>query len=435
MTEIPTKCEDWSLNEETEEESENKGKRFWWNKTYSLSVWEAQVKLDLSKKSIAMQTDFDVWRGFIRFQIDTVYKLCAICNGPEDCTDMRVCCYCGHTVHMECSGPADKEQIAWKPANRGFEKHLAVCLACDDKLPEDGKKRPIVEHRDDARRCAMRTLNLADEIGKELTARCHVILNYPDLDERDRMAEVQNVNRAFFQPGDSAKWLVRKPVPNKCGGLGVHAVVDIPRFSIVGVYPGYEDPLSGEHAKVERPGPKYSLVDLNCADYFNRVFLEYDTCFTPFINEPNEQELSNVAWIQETCHLKGRLSVMTVRDIKAGEELLIGYGPLYPRTYPYNYDAFAFHGVDGYDDPPCFALWHWKTKDEKDAEFVCYAEYQSAENRYSYWETEEEAAERRKNEKAAAGGDDDATAAAEKKPMAVGPPPQPPQNADAAAKK
>ena len=91
--------------------------------------------------------------------------------------------------------------------------------------------------------------------------------------------------------------------------------------------------------------------------------------------------------------------MMSVRDIKAGEEILIGYGPLYPRTYEFNYDAYALHQVDGYDDPPCFALWHWTTTEEKDAEFVCYVEYEAEKNSYCYWETEDEAEERKKTVK------------------------------------
>ena len=186
--------------------------------------------------------------------------------------------------------------------------------------------------------------------------------------------------------------VVRKPIANKGGGFGVVAVQDIPRFSVVGVYPGYDDPLSGEHAKVGRPGPKYSLVDMNCADYFNRVFGELQKCITPFINEPLPTEQSNCAWIQETTRPEGRLSVMTVCDVKAGQELLIGYGPLYPRDYPYNYDAYAYHLVEGHSDPPCFALWHWKSLDEKESEFVCYVGYDAETDLYHYWETEEEAA-------------------------------------------
>lgn len=419
MTEIPTQGEDWSLNEEGDG-TEHPGRRFWWNKTYSISVWENHLaslphsgsdnKNEEGRKKakalVKKLTDFDVWRAYIKFQVGLVYKLCSICNGPETAQDLKICCYCGNSVcQVSCSGPAAADQIAWKPANKGFERYLCVCLACDDKMPE--KTKEIKMHEDDARRGAIRTLAVKDELGPALAARCTALVMESEhhvkaRSEKAMMDEVQNINREFFQPGNSAQLLERRPVASKGGGVGVWAKTNIPRFTIVGVYPGYEDPLSGEHAKVDRPGPKYSLVDLNCADYFNRVFVEFDKCFTPFINEPNETEEANTAWIQETIHKDGRLSVMAVRDIKAGEELLIGYGPLYPRTYPFRYDAWALHTVEGYTDPPCFALWRWKSKEEEDAEFICYCEYVKDKNQYVYWQTEDEAeADKKKKAKAA----------------------------------
>ncbi|EPY24630.1 hypothetical protein STCU_07084 [Strigomonas culicis] len=150
------------------------------------------------------------------------------------------------------------------------------------------------------------------------------------------------------------------------------------------------DALSGEQAKIGRPVPKYALMDLNCADYYNDVFVEFADTFAPFINEPNESETSNCAWIQEPHRVEGRLSIISVKDIKKDEELLIGYGPLYPRSYPFRYDAYAFHPVDGYENPPCFALWYWPTTEEKDAEFVCYVGYKSGEDKYVYWKTKDE---------------------------------------------
>ncbi|MBL4819289.1 MAG: SET domain-containing protein [Deltaproteobacteria bacterium] len=379
--EIPTKCEEWSLNENNQD-SESPGKRFLWNKTYSISIWADQLNLNTTEE---MLDDFAVWRAFIQFQASSVYKLCAICNGPETAVDMKICCTCGATVHVECSEPCSTEQIAQKPANKEFEPYLVCCFACEDKMPQEKLKFDV--HEDDARRAAVRTMAISDEIGPEFTTRCHVLTNGLDLSEQEKILELQNINAAFFQPGNTLSWLERKMAPNKAGARGTYAAVDIPRFSIVGVYPGYEDLLIGEHIKKGRPIPIYKLRDINCADYYNRVFIEHDKCFTQFINEPNENEESNVAWIQETCHKKGRISVIAVRDIRAGEELLISYGPVYRRTYPFNYDAYALSPVDGYENPPCFALWHWKNKDKKDAEFVCYIAYDSQRNIYTYWET------------------------------------------------
>lgn len=381
---LPSKGEDWSYNLD-----KASSKTFWWNKTYSVSVWASSIKLENGLQP-ADATDNDVWRAFIRFRIHSVYKLCGVCHGPEQDADTKVCCYCGHNVHVDtCSVTATPEQMRWKSANQGFEAHLVACHNCEDvKHDIPTKHDKVVEG---PRRCVIRALTIADEYPLQLRQELARLRKQADKEQTPQLMEkVQETVARHFQPHDSREFAVRRQIANKGGGFGIVAVSDIPRFSIVGVYPGYEDPLSGEHAKLGRPGPKYSLVDMNCADYFNRVFGELQKCITPFINEPLPTETSNCAWIQETCRPEGRLSVMTVRDIKAGEELLIGYGPLYPRDYPYNYDAYAYHLVAGHSDPPCFALWHWKTLEEKESEFVCYVGYDKETDTYYYWETEEE---------------------------------------------
>lgn len=401
---LPTKCDDWSLNKD------EGGKKFWWNKTYNLSIWATSLK---TKGDDAIQTDDTVWKAFVEYQISAVYKMCTWCNGPEGNDDMLVCCYCGNHFHpTTCSKPATAAQMAWKSANAGFEGSLVCCFACDDE--ESGKEKPtIVKHEDDARRAVKRALTQGDEIPAAQKQQLNRILKAFDQkkkageltlkDKESMMDQVQRTVATYFQPHETSDMLVRQPIESKCGGWGIVATRDIPPYTIVGVYPGYEDPLSGEQLKLNRPSPKYSLVDLNCADYWNRVFSEFQKCFTPFINEPTPTEKSNTAWIQETTRPEGRLSVMTVRKINAGEELLIGYGPLYPRDYPYNYDAYAYHLLDEYKDheTPCFALWHWKTTEEKDAEFDCYVGYDKETDSYAYWETEEEQKERLAKKKAA----------------------------------
>jgi hypothetical protein len=381
---LPSKGEEWSLNIDASTK-----KKFWWHKTYSVSIWANSLKLKCSDSDA---TDFDVWRAFIEFRINTVYKLCGVCSGPEQDADLKVCCYCAHNVHGEgCSVAATPEQMAWKTANSGFESHLVVCVNCDDI-----KFTPPTEHKPEpegARRLVIRALNLADEYPVAIRQALFRLRKECEKKQTPELLEkVQATVMQHFQPHESSTLTARQRIANKGNGFGIVAIADIPRYTVVGVYPGYDDPLSGEHAKVGRPGPKYSLVDMNCADYFNRVFGEFQKCITPFINEPLPTEKSNCAWIQETSRPEGRLSVMSVRDIAAGEELLIGYGPLYPRDYPYNYDAYAYHLVDGHTDPPCFALWHWQSLDEKESEFVCYIGYDKDTDTYHYWETEEEAA-------------------------------------------
>eukprot|EP00758_Cryptobia_borreli_P005664 Tbor_TRINITY_DN4953_c2_g7::TRINITY_DN4953_c2_g7_i1::g.9792::m.9792 len=408
---IRSKCKDWSLN--IEENSEEK-KCFWWNKTYSISIWETNLKTIPQSTDLAAVrkvTDDHVWAAFIQYQITSVYKVCPICREPEQNIDTKLCCYCSSTVHVECSIPAEPENIAWKNGNKGYEKYMVICFDCEDL--KDKPKRVFNPEPDNARRAALRALVSSSEYPesstKELLKLCSEMSKFfgedgsktkevKDEINNQYMEKVRDIVTEYFQPGNTLSLVTKKPIETKCGGIGVVAVEKIPRFTIIGVYPGYPDDLSGEHAGLGRPGPKYSLVDLNCADFYNNVFTELSRTVTPFINEPNTTEKSNTAWIQETCKPEGRLSVMTVRDIEPGEELLIGYGPLYPRSYPYNYDAYAYHLVEGHDDPPCFALWHWSSVDEKDATFVCYVGYNADTQKYSYWETEDEAKEKEKKE-------------------------------------
>lgn len=387
---VPTSCTDWSLNDD-----KSSKKRFWWNSTYSISIWDHHLPgLTGNGASLQQLNDTDVWRAYLRYQVAAVYRQCAICGAPEGNEDLWLCTYCGGTVHRECSDEATEEMNMWKPANKGFELQLRCCHACNDV--KDAPKRKHVKEEDGVRRAVRRALTIRGEYPPQLTqdleqieAKCTASSSTAN-DQLMLMASLRSSVASYFQPHQSSSILRKQPIASKAGGLGVVAHVKIPRFTIIGVYPGYEDPLSGEQVKVGRPAPKYSLVDLNCANYYNNVFTEYQNTFTPFINEPNVHETSNTAWIQEPHRPEGRLSVMTVRDIEQGEELLIGYGPMYPRDYPHAYDAYAFHEVEEFKDPPCFALWHWTSVEEKDSNFVCYVGFDKDTQTYSYWETEDE---------------------------------------------
>ncbi|EPY30786.1 hypothetical protein STCU_03893 [Strigomonas culicis] len=252
---------------------------------------------------------------------------------------MFVCCYCGGAVHRECSTEASKEQIAYKPANKDFSMHLRACFQCEaiNKPVRlvDEKTRP----KDNVRRAAQRALSLKDEfppkIKDEIVSIRQLAEKQPDSPEL--LVRLKKAVLNFFQSNLSLSLLKKDHIASKANGIGVVAAQDIPAFTVIGVYPGYMDALSGEQAKIGRPVPKYALMDLNCADYYNDVFVEFADTFAPFINEPNESETSNCAWIQEPHRVEGRLSIISVKDIKKDEELLIGYGPLYPRSYPFRY--------------------------------------------------------------------------------------------------
>lgn len=377
---VPTSCEDWSLNIDSDS-----SKRFWWNNTYSITVWEESLKIEKQTETI---TDTDVWVKFIEIQLRCAFKICSVCHHPEANEDMKICCYCGNTVHSTCSEPATHEQLLWKPANLAFEEHMRACfhcqaVECKEPVPPTSSGQP-----DNVRRAAKRALALSDEYPRETLQKLQRIAQQAEVssDDAQLLTELQKTVQGFFQSPASLNFLRKQRIATKGDGIGVVAAQDIPAFTIIGVYPGYLDFLSGEQGKVGRPTSRYALMEYNCANYFNEVFVELQGTFTPFINEPNVDETSNCAWIQEPHRKNGRLSVMCVRDVRKGEELTIGYGPIYPRSYPYCYDAYAFHSIEGHAEVPCFSLWHWPTLEEADAKFICYVGYDVERDHYALWE-------------------------------------------------
>ncbi|CCW70394.1 unnamed protein product [Phytomonas sp. Hart1] len=379
---IETSCVFWSLNSTTTSED-----LFWWNKTFSVSIWENTLQVIKSKHANPI-TDTDVWEKYIEFQINNVFKICPVCRCPEGNEDMKICCNCGDAVHVECSVDPTPSQIASKPANIKFSKFMRACFQCYEKDPHLGaSSRP--NELDDLRRITKRVLTLKNELPPSVYEEVLQIAQkaHPTPNSSELMTQLKCVVQSVYQSKCSLSFLTKMNISSKCGGIGVIAAQDIPQFSIVGVYPGYIDTLSGEQAKLGRPYPKYALMELNCADYHNKVFIEFEETFTPFINEPNETETSNCAWIQETNQMKGRLSIITVKKINKGEELLIGYGPIYARNYPYRYDAYAFHPVEGYTNPYCYVLWHWPTLQKDDAVFMSYVGYLADSDRYVDWDS------------------------------------------------
>ncbi|KAG8344304.1 SET domain [Trypanosoma vivax] len=385
VEEIATPCTEWSLNKDKET-----SKLFWWNSIYTISVWDSTLGI---KKAHSKLSDTDVWRAFMQFQLDSVFKLCPVCRRPEGCEDMKICCYCGQTVHCVCSSEATSKQLECKEANKYFLPHLRVCHTCLE-VPLEQSTLPVTRERCTARRAAQRALAIRDEYPEHLVSELDSILRKATKtnsrrEDESLVSTLRQLLTCFFQPKGSSSLLTKVPRESKGGGVGVVSASTIPAFTVIGVYPGYLDPMSGEQTKLGRPVAKYALMDLNCADYFNVVFEELQGTFTPYINEPNEDETSNCAWIQETKHKEGRLSVMTTREIKEGEELLIGYGPLYPRTYTFAYDVLTFHRVESDTEAICFALWHWPSTKESDARIDCHIRYDSTDDRYYLWDSED----------------------------------------------
>ncbi|EKF32940.1 hypothetical protein MOQ_003197 [Trypanosoma cruzi marinkellei] len=382
---VPTASRDWSLNKDKES-----GRLFWWNCKYSISIWDSNLNLGQPRHEL---TDLLVWQAFLHFQIASVYKLCFVCHQPEGNEDMKVCCFCGLTVHCDCSREATAEQVAWKPANFGFEAYLRACFNCEDvHVPV---KIRANREASNAHRVASRALSIKEEYPEHILREILCLAEkaeqpHSKTEDASLVASLRRVLTSFYQSEESCLFLKREKRPEKGGGIGVVAAKDIPAFTVVGVYPGYLDVLSGEHLKLGRPVTKYALKDLNCADYDNVVFEEFQGTFAPFINEPCEFEESNCGWIQEDKYFEGRLSIMTARKIAEGEELLIGYGPSYPRSYPYRYDILTFHKTETEFDTPCFALWRWTSTDENDASLVCYVGYEKSNDLYFSWGEQEE---------------------------------------------
>lgn len=379
---VISSCGSWSLNLD-----EKSGNNFWYNTTYEISVWEKHLNVDTDQVGLS---DDAVWRSYIVFQLNNVFKVCSICHQPEIDEDLKICCYCSGCVHENCSEEALPENIIYKPGNAGFESFMRICFACADKSSKIIKNECLEPRRScSVQKAITRLLTLTELPPTTIHELKRKLLDFqtPSQKTDSQMQQVKKIATDFFQSQYSLKILGKKNFPNK-GGIGVVAKDNIPAFTIIGVYPGYDDFLGGEHAKIGRPTAKYSLMDLNCADYFSVVFPEFDDTFTPFINEPTPDEESNCAWIQEIDQRAGRLSVMSVREIKEGEELLIGYGPVYPRPYEYCYDAYAFHRVVESKNPICFALWRWTSTEEKDAQFVCYIAYIPETDKYIQWEEE-----------------------------------------------
>ena len=198
---LPSKGTDWSLNKDA-----GSDKKFWWHKTYSISVWAGSLPLKVAE---AEATDDDVWKAFIEFRIETVYKICGVCNGPEQDQDLKVCCYCGHNVHQKgCSVPATAEQMAWKKANAGFEKHLVACVQCEDIAFDPPKEHQPEE--EGPRRCAIRALSIANEYPNHLRSKLHRLRKQVEEKQTPAlMKKVQETVREHFQPNESSDLVER----------------------------------------------------------------------------------------------------------------------------------------------------------------------------------------------------------------------------------
>lgn len=159
------------------------------------------------------------------------------------------------------------------------------------------------------------------------------------LDKAQSMNEVSNALCSFYNGKGNEFFEINKS-PGR--GIGIFAKKDVPAHTIVGVYPGYDQKNMNFNGKAV---PKYILMHYNSADLKNNIFPEFAQCFAHLINEPSMTETPNTTWIQEPRSdiENDRMSIVTTRDIKKGEECLINYGPYYQRDYLFS--KASYHAI------------------------------------------------------------------------------------------
>eukprot|EP01065_Artemidia_motanka_P029638 TRINITY_DN35723_c0_g1_i1.p1 TRINITY_DN35723_c0_g1~~TRINITY_DN35723_c0_g1_i1.p1 ORF type:complete len:403 (+),score=97.38 TRINITY_DN35723_c0_g1_i1:133-1341(+) len=370
----------WGLHEDTE----GQGKYFYCA-AVEISTWVRHLDLP-PNVSPEQATDEQLWCALFDRQIREAYKLCNVCASPQEKSSnpFFVCGSCSRHCHLRCSGSCSS--VVCTEVWENYAPYLRSCDSCE------GKKTPSTEFvpggmtpdQLSAQACLnrLKSVQLPHALRAKLTGVEEKLATraLPEKEANDQIAELMtehhcpNGSHRLFQLSKSSK-----------GGVGVFATTFVPRLTRVGIYPGYPDPLSGEQGSRGRPTPKYALAEFNAADYYNCCFPELRGCLTQFINEPGVGEQSNVAWLQERSPIieDGRLSIVTVKDLQEGDECTLSYGPLYPRDYPYSYDAYSFHPVSEDPDDPTgvYALWYYGSRDAE-AENKGYVRYDHRTDRF-----------------------------------------------------
>eukprot|EP01062_Namystynia_karyoxenos_P063060 TRINITY_DN55887_c0_g1_i1.p1 TRINITY_DN55887_c0_g1~~TRINITY_DN55887_c0_g1_i1.p1 ORF type:complete len:423 (+),score=132.88 TRINITY_DN55887_c0_g1_i1:89-1270(+) len=347
----------WALHEGA---SGEEGDGFWWCEQIGMSTFCRHMDVPCPPEEA---TDTQLWRALFDRQVREAFKMCQVCASPKETLEnpFFVCGTCVRHCHLDCSTQC--KEIAADGVWEQFAPYIRTCRVCagEQKAPGrglvPGGSTPYYLGPQGALSRLSSVLlpdpvrAKLDRVRADLAAGTH---------EAEASARIRAVLRDYYCPnGCSSYWAIR---PSK-GGEGVFATRRVPRYTRVGIMPGYPDPLCGEQTERGRPMPKYSLSEINAADYYNKPFPEYRECPAWCVNEPAPGQKSNTAWIQEASQEKGRMSVITVRDIEEGEEALLSYGPVYDRDYPYEYDAYSFHprqdlGADVYE------LWYHVSRDK-----------------------------------------------------------------------
>eukprot|EP00756_Hemistasia_phaeocysticola_P048292 Hpha_TRINITY_DN22723_c0_g1::TRINITY_DN22723_c0_g1_i1::g.34167::m.34167 len=346
---------------------------YFWCGAIKLSTYVRHM--DLPEGCSATEaTDSQLWCALADRQIREVFKMCSACGSAIETFEdpFFVCASCLRHAHNDCS-VACKETV-----DRGlwtsYRPYLRTCNVCAGKAVARDAFTPgaLSVYQRSARGALNRIKSIP--LPAKVRAKAEQIearLPPPGAaGGEDRMTEVRHLLRDHYGAGDCAQYW---RIGSSKGGEGVFATKFVPAFTRVGVMPGYPDPLCGEQTERGRPTPKYALAEINAADYYNAPFPEFRDCPAWCVNEPGVGQKSNCAWLQEVLSPsveEGRMTVLTVRDMEEGEEALLSYGPVYPRDYPYNYDAYSFH-PSATLPKGVYELWYYSSRDVEAASRGC----------------------------------------------------------------
>lgn len=138
-------------------------------------------------------------------------------------------------------------------------------------------------------------------------------------------------------------WTAKRQVAGK--GWGVVARRDIPRWTMIGPYPGMtcsiedhmqlkERGVADDEYAIEfwksRPGKKIKETMIVNPKFYGTISDRFE-CVTPFVNEPDADKTPNLAWVWNFP--RRRVEMWTARPVKKGQELTICYGQYYHRGY------------------------------------------------------------------------------------------------------
>ena len=294
--------------------------------------------------------------------------------------NLCICARCAGTVHFQCSTSCEECEDANLSSTTMPSSMRRICHTC---VSQSVRLKTLYTGSSHSELLQIMWRLEKNSVEYPQSVR-HSLLQIKKMrytDQSIAIKQVQNIMYIFHHPLNTLR-LQRACVKSKGGVFGVYALQSIPRYTHVGIYPGYTDIFATEQCYRGRKPPKYTLLGLNCADYNNQVFPEFESTFLPYLNEPSPGESANCAWIQEHNVAEGRLSVLTVKNVSKGDELLVGYGPLYDRLYPFEYDSYSFHKTETMLSGNYFVLGH-STCAEAESNVVGYVLWDAATREYS----------------------------------------------------